>query len=419
MKVCIIANLMMQNSGKISKLEGVVRHYAWGGFEFIPQLLHVSNPDRKPFAEYWMGAHNDSPSLVHFNGSGPVALNKLIQSDPERLLGERVKKSFGRLPYLFKVQDVKEILSIQVHPNKKSAEKEFEAENNLNIPIDAPNRNYKDDNHKPELMLALSDFYLLHGLKNPEAMRDTLQHTPELRSLLTIFDQSGYKSLYALVMGMTQEEVNSMLQPLIDRIIPLYNAGRLSKDEEDFWAARAALTYNKPGVIDRGIFSIYLLNVVRLKPGQAIFQAEGVLHAYMEGKNMEIMANSDNVLRGGLTPKHVDVPELMKHVRFEAVNPEIIRGVPIEENGEEIFPSPAADFELRRLQLSTGDEVSVKTMTADIFFVLDGNVEAECNGEKIDLKGGESLFAAASSDIQFKAKLDSMLFHATVPFPQS
>src|SRR5262245_41108861 len=119
----------MQNSGKISRLEGVVRHYAWGGFDFIPQLLQLSNPDQKPFAEYWMGAHNDSPSLVHFNGSGPVALNTLIQNEPERFLGERVKKSFGRLPYLFKVQDVKDILSIQVHPNKKSAEKEFEEEN--------------------------------------------------------------------------------------------------------------------------------------------------------------------------------------------------------------------------------------------------------------------------------------------------
>ena len=408
----------MQNSGKISKLEGVVRHYAWGGFDFLPSLLQLSNKERKPYAEYWMGAHNDSPSMVHYNGSGPVALNQLIQRDPDRLLGERVRKNFGRLPYLFKVQDVKDILSIQVHPNKKAAELEFEAENKKQIPIDAPNRNYKDDNHKPELMLALSDFYLLHGLRNPESMIETLQGIPEFKPLLTVFEKSGYKGLYELVMKMDQDEVNKCLQPLLDRIIPLYKEGALSKEDENFWAARAALTYNKPGVIDRGIFSVYLLNLVKLKPGQAIFQDAGVLHAYMEGKNMEIMANSDNVLRGGLTPKHVDVPELMKHVQFKAVEPEIIRGIPIEENGEEIFPSPAADFELRRLQLRTGEEVKIQTTTADIFFVLDGLVEASCNNETIGLKSGESIFAAANSEIQFKAGLDSMVFHATVPYPQ-
>ena len=408
----------MQNSGKISKLEGVVRHYAWGGFDFLPSLLQLPNKERKPYAEYWMGAHNDSPSMVNFNGSGPIALNQLIQRDPDRLLGERVRKNFGRLPYLFKVQDVKDILSIQVHPNKKAAELEFEAENEKQIPIDAPNRNYKDDNHKPELMLALSDFYLLHGLRSPESMRETLQSIPEFKPLLNVFEKSGYKGLYELVMKMDQDAVNKCLQPLLDRILPLYKEGAYSKEDENFWAARAALTYNKPGLIDRGIFSVYLLNLVKLKPGQAIFQDAGVLHAYMEGKNMEIMANSDNVLRGGLTPKHVDVPELMKHVQFKAVEPEIIRGVPIEENGEEIFPSPAADFELRRLQLKTGEDVKIKTTTADIFFTLDGLVEASCNNETIFLRSGESILAAANSEIQFKARLDSMVFHATVPYPQ-
>ena len=407
----------MQKSGKISRLEGVVRHYAWGGFEFIPQLLQKPNPERKPYAEYWMGAHNDSPSLIHYNGKDPVALNKLIQADPVKLLGERVQKNFGRLPYLFKVQDVKDILSIQVHPTKKAAEAEYDAENKKQIPIDAPHRNYKDDNHKPELMLALSEFYLLHGLRNQASLKEILQTIPELNFLLPVFENSGYKDLYALVMTMGQDEVNQYLQPLLDRIIPLYKDGQLSKEDENFWAARAALTYNKPGIIDRGIFSIYLLNLVRLRPGQAVFQDAGVLHAYMEGKNMEIMANSDNVLRGGLTPKHIDVAELMKHVLFKAVEPVIIRGVPLEEDGEEIFPSPASDFELRRLQLKTGEEITINTTTADIFFALDGRVEATCNAEVIDLKGGEAILATANSEISFNATLDSMLFHATVPFP--
>jgi len=151
-------------------------------------------------------------------------------------------------------------------------------------------------------MLALSEFWLLHGFKPAEELERTLQAIPELAFLTPVFTKGGYQELYKTVMELPQAEVNRILQPLLDRIIPAYREGKLSQNDEHFWAARAADTYNEPGRIDRGIFSIYLFNLLNLHPGEAIFQAAGLPHAYLEGQNVEIMANSDNVLRGGLTP---------------------------------------------------------------------------------------------------------------------
>src|SRR5258708_39183963 len=144
-------------------------------------------------------------------------------------------------------------------------------------------------------------------------------------------------------MEMPQAEVNTVLQPLLDRIVPIYKAQELKKSEEHFWAARAALTYNEPGKIDRGIFSIYFFNLLNLHPGEAIFQDAGLPHAYLEGQNVEIMANSDNGLREGLTPKHVHVPELLKHIKFEATHPRLI----FENNVHETitpYKTPEHDF---------------------------------------------------------------------------
>ncbi len=266
------------------------------------------------------------------------------------LLGAYTAGRFGRLPYLLKILDVKDMLSIQVHPSKSYAEQAFLEENKKGIPLNAPDRNYKDDNHKPELMVALSDFWLLHGFKPAALMKRTLQQIPELRFLGPIFDKDGYQGLYKTVMEMEQLDVNAVLQPLLDRILPAYRDGRLSKDREDFWAARAALTFNETGRIDRGIFSVYLFNLVNLRPGEAIFQDAGLPHAYLEGQNVEIMANSDNVLRGGLTPKHIDVPELLKNIRFEATEPNIILGKSVD-GPIAVFQTPAPDFELSRIEV--------------------------------------------------------------------
>ncbi len=405
----------MHNSTKIFRLEGKVQHYTWGGSKFIPELLELPNPDKRPFAEYWMGAHDNVPSELIIPGSGPVPLNRFIEQQNGDALGPAVQARFGRLPYLFKVLDVKDMLSIQVHPTKKAAELEFEAENKKGTALDAPHRNYKDNNHKPELMLALGDFWLLHGFKPASQLKAVLQKVTELDFLLPVFEKGGYSQLYKTVMEMPQEEVDRRLQPLLNRTIPLYEQGKLGKEGEDFWAARAAKTFNQGDQVDRGIFSVYLFNLVHLKPGEAIFQDAGIPHAYLEGQNMEIMANSDNVLRGGLTNKHIDVAELMKHVRFEPVTPQVIRGSAGEVPAEERFITPASDFELRNIWLDAGEHIRLKAHTAEIFFVYKGTVQAESGAESLLLHKGASMLATAGAEISLQAHQNVVIFRATTP----
>ena len=420
----------MNKERKVFKLRGRVQHYAWGGSDYIPALLSVENEGQKPFAEYWLGAHENGPALlegVELEGEGErkgegeratavgVALSDYLRTQPVERLGAYTAERFGRLPYLLKILDVKDMLSIQVHPSKEAAELEFAAESKRGVALTAPERNYKDDNHKPELMAALGDFWLLHGFKPEEDLIAILANTPELNFLTAVYAQGGYQGLYKTVMEMPQEEVNRVLQPLLDRIMPFYLDGGLVRSEEHFWAARAALTYNEKGRVDRGIFSIYLFNLLNLQQGEAIFQDAGLPHAYLEGQNVEIMANSDNVLRGGLTPKHVDVPELLKHVRFEATRPRIIVG-DRDAGHITVYPTPAPDFELSRISLVAGEAVTVRARSTEIYIVLEGRMGViEEGGVAFSRKQGESFVALFQARFELKATADVVLFRAAVP----
>ena len=404
----------MQSTKKIFTLKGRSQHYNWGGTSFIPRLLQVSNEKNQPYAEYWMGAHDKAPSTVVDEGK-ETGLDKIIAADVNGTLGANVAAKFGRLPYLFKVLDVKDMLSIQVHPSKESAVEEFEKENRKGVALNAANRNYKDDNHKPELMFALSEFWLLHGFKEEKKLVAILKKVPELQFLLPVFEKESYEGLYKKVMEMDQHEVNERLQPLLDRIIPLYKEEKLHREDEDFWAARAAITFNETDKIDRGIFSIYLFNVVKLMAGEAIFQDAGVPHAYLEGQNIEIMANSDNVLRGGLTNKHIDVPELLKHTRPEATIPKVIRGQKSGIEGEEVFLTPAADFELRKIDLQPKAQTVVPVKTTDIFFVYKGEVAVTEGDDRINAKAGDSFLVLNGGKPEIKASTIAQIFRATVP----
>jgi len=415
-----------KQDNRIFRLNGKVQHYAWGGYSFLPRLLSVSDTEGKPFAEYWLGAHDNAPSELVFtpptgdtaNWSLTVKLNQYIGEWPEDLLGAAIAQRFGRLPYLLKILDVRDMLSIQVHPSKKNAEKEFAEENKKGIPLSAPDRNYKDDNHKPELMLALSDFWLLHGFKPEDELEQILQRTPELRFLWPVFVEQGYQGLYKTVMVMEPLKVNAILQPLLDRILPAYENGRLSRREEDFWAARAALTFNEPGRIDRGIFSIYLFNLVNLLPGEAIFQDAGLPHAYLEGQNVEIMANSDNVLRGGLTPKHIDVPELLKHIKFGETLPQVLQGARDDDHEGHIsvFRTPAPDFELSRIGLPGDEIITIGVRSVEIFLVLEGELLVEENpGNSFIRMKGEAFVAFDGARVSLKAHKDSVVYRAAVP----
>ncbi len=405
----------MKKTGSIYRLEGRIQHYAWGGYEFLPALLQVPNVGNKPFAEYWMGAHTNAPSLVLMDDGSTVKLDAMIAGDAKRLLGGLTATRFGRLPYLFKILDVRDMLSIQVHPTRKDALIAYELENASEIALDDPRRNYKDDNHKPELMYALSNFWLLHGFKTPEKLQRIINATPELEFLWSVYEEGGYGELYRYVMELDQEHVNTRLQPLLDRIVPLYEKGMLTRDDENFWAARAALTFNEGSRIDRGIFSVYIFNLVHLKPGEAIFQDAGLPHAYLEGQNVEIMANSDNVLRGGLTPKHIDVPELLKHVKCEPLVPSVILGIPSNHAGEEIFLTPVADFELRAIHLSAGESTIIYTHTTDIFFVYSGSVHVSESEAHFEREAGEAFMGVSGTGIRLESEVGTTIYRATVP----
>lgn len=395
---------------RIFKLKGVVQHYAWGGHSFIPELIGDHNDINKPCAEYWMGAHPSAPATFHMNGE-LVSLDQLIKSDPAKTITEAVYNKFGELPYLLKVLDVHDMLSIQVHPTKEEAEKGFDREEAAGISIHAPYRNYKDRNHKPEIMVALSDFWLLHGFKQKLALEATLENTPELRVLLTLFKKEGNKALYQFVMEMEQADVNTILLPLVKREIRHKHDGKLSRTEPGWWAAKLYEGKDLSGDLDRGIFSIYFFNIVQINPGEAIFQHAGVPHAYLEGQNIELMANSDNVLRGGLTPKHVDVPELMKHTSFEEIVPAIMKGEP-GRVGEKIYPCPVPDFGISKIELTAGTEYQATAESLEIMIVTAGG--ALVNNSLV-LKRGEVLALLPGAEYELYASGNCTLFKAFVP----
>jgi mannose-6-phosphate isomerase len=389
------------------KIKGVVQHYSWGGYEFIPALLGIDNAGQKPFAEYWLGAHPNHPSSIE---GTEVSLSEWIREQPGKVLGTSVSKHFSSLPFLFKILDVRQMLSIQVHPSKESAIKEFALENEKGIPVNAPHRNYKDENHKPELMVALGDFWLLHGFKNEIRLKEILQAKPQFHFLLSIFGENNYKTLYEAVMTMEQEKVDAILSPLLQPLLPMYESGQLQKSSEDFWAARAVSTFCKDGHYDRGIFSIYFFNLIHLKKGQGIFQPQGMPHAYLEGQNVEVMANSDNVLRAGLTDKHIDVKELLKHVDFKATIPAVL---PAENDFAVTYNSPAQEFELHAYQFKGQKEI-ISSQSPEIWFLLSGTARVTAKDETIEMKRGEAVFLGSGEEVTIESG-NGEVFRCIVP----
>jgi mannose-6-phosphate isomerase len=400
---------------RVLPITGKVQHYAWGGYYYLPKLLNIPVKKGENYAEFWLGTHDRGSAELKNRSGQAISLKSYIQAFPVQTLGEKAAAQFGRLPFLLKILDVKDMLSIQVHPTKQNAQTAFAAENAGGIELDSPQRNFKDDNHKPELMLALSEFWLLHGFKNPKTLQGILREIPELHFLVPIFGGDNYKKLYQHVMEMPQNQVDRHLKTLVERIIPHYQNGKLNKDKEDFWVARAAMTYSNGNHIDRGIFSIYFFSLLHLQPGQAVFQDAGLPHAYLEGQNVEIMSNSDNVLRGGLTPKHIDVPELMKHVKFEATVPKIITGQSVEPE-RETFPTTATDFELSRIQIAKGESVKRVSRSAEIFLVFNGAAEVtENGGNGFKRNKGEAWVSFDNAGFTINALDDTVLYQASIP----
>lgn len=383
----------------IYRLKGQVKHYDWGGREFLPGLLGLSNAEHRPFAEYWLGIHPQGPAeLISPDG----ASTPLHQHETA-------------LSYLLKILDVRDMLSIQVHPTRAMAQADFERENKLGIPLDSPTRNYKDANHKPELMVALSEFWLLHGFRDSASLQEIFSKHTFLQPLQEQWEMNGYTGLYRWVMELPQHEVNRLLEQPLRTMTEAYQKGILPKTDPCFWAARAHQTFSQPDTIDRGIFSIFLFNLVRLKKGQGIFQGAGVPHAYLEGQNVEIMANSDNVLRGGLTPKHIDVPELLRHVQPEPVVPRILEPT-MDETGKRHYPAPVSDFQIDALSMNPGQVHAFHAEHSVILLTVEGQIQLEEKSSGLTLGSPElSVYIPAGTAVVFHPKTPCLLFIASSP----
>ena len=397
---------------KIFRLKGKVQHYAWGGYEFIPHWLGIPNTEHKPFAEYWMGAHPSASSdIVTPNGS--LSLNELIKGFPEITIGNNVQQKFGELPYLFKILDVHEMLSIQVHPTKEEAIKGFEEEEAKGIPVGAATRNYKDKNHKPEVMVALSEFWLLHGFLQQESLKKVLQSVPEFEKFVSLFKNDDYKKLYQHVMEMSQNEVNALLTPLVHRELQRKKDNELTKDQPGWWVTKLFEHQTSVENIDRGIFSVYFFNIVKANPGEAIFQGAGIPHAYLEGQNVELMANSDNVLRGGLTPKHIDVPELIKHINFEGIEPNVLKGTHTK-NGEKNYPFPVKDFGISKIELNNKETYQSQSQSLEIIVVINGDLNIS-GSNSLTAKRGEAIAILPGENYNISTQDYALAYKAFVP----
>ena len=394
---------------KAYKLQGKHRHYDWGGNTFLPNLMGVENVNHLPYAEYWMGTHPLAASTIQTT-EGEKDLSKLINEQPVQWLGKEVAHKYNALPYLYKILDVHDMLSIQVHPSKQNAVLGFKAEQAKDIAIDAANRNYKDENHKPEIMVALSDFWLLHGFLPPAIIEERLNTYSCLKPLMNEFRGGDYQNLYSFFMQLPMEASDSILKPLLKEASAAVAKGTVTKNDPHFWAHK----YYADGIplknIDKGIFSIYILNIVYIPKYQGIFQGAGILHAYLEGQNIELMANSDNVLRGGLTPKHVDVKELIQHVNFVPTYVSILKGKKLTDQ-EINYPCPVPDFSLTKIVLNRGDVYTISTFSLEMLLVMDGEVIIE----DIAYKAGDTALLTPNAKLTIKAKAAAILFKSYVP----
>lgn len=326
-------------------LRNPVQRYAWGSRTAIPSLvgqpaIPASEP---PVAELWMGAHPSAPSRV-VRGGDEVGLDRLAADEPG-LLGARVAARFGRLPFLLKLLAADRSLSIQCHPDPAAARRGFEREERLGLAIDARERSYRDASHKPELLVALGRFDALVGFRPPQ----------EIRARLVA---AGARELDGAIAGIDREGGLAGFLASLLRLDPAASAAMLARADERLagdpgaeaaWFRR--LLVEHPG--DGAALAPLFLNLVELEADQAIYLDAGILHAYLRGAGLEIMASSDNVLRGGLTDKHIDVDELCSILRAEPSTPEVLSARAVDDRLR-VYDTPAAEFRLGRIDLDEG-----------------------------------------------------------------
>ena len=395
---------------KIFRLENNIQNYGWGDKTALFDLFGIKNPTNEPQAEIWMGAHPKSPSLV-VNGESKSSLIDVIEQQPVSILGEQVAKDFdNQLPFLFKVLAAGEPLSIQSHPSLAQAKIGFALENDAGIALDAFNRNYKDANHKPELICALTPFKAMNGFRpitNIIALLEQVSSTvlsDELSKLSADPSTEGLKVFYTWMMSLDN-----------DSTLELTNAAiACAKQNEGHTAFDTLLFLNSFYPNDIGIMCAIMLNVVELQPGEAMYLDAGELHAYLQGVGMEIMANSDNVLRGGLTPKYVDTAELLTTLSFNHGDVNILTPKATDNCCESMYTTPVSEFDFAVIELTDGAKASYPVNSVEILFCAQGNGTISSSNGELAMNVGESYLVPASIG-EYQISGDVKVFKACVP----
>ncbi|WP_020670501.1 mannose-6-phosphate isomerase, class I [Amycolatopsis nigrescens] len=380
-------------------LRNAVRPYAWGSRTTIPELLGRPVPAPHPEAELWMGAHPGDPSRLVAKDGTERSLLELVEADPVGQLGVSCAERWGgRLPFLLKILAAEEPLSMQAHPSAEQAAEGHAREEKAGIPRDAPNRNYPDPTAKPELVCALTEFHALAGFRAPGRTVALLREieTPGLAKYTELLaaqpDPDGLRALFTTWITLPQAALDDLLPEVLDSCV-LHVKAHGEFDAE----CRTILELGESHPRDAGVLAALLLNRLTLHAGEAIYLPAGNLHLYLHGTAVEILANSDNILRCGLTPKHVDVPELLRVVDFGCGEMPVLSG----EAGMHgaVYRTDAPEFELSRIEWddTVRDEVAVDGTGPQILLCTAGalNVRAD-DGSEIRLTRGQSMWLAAT-----------------------
>ena len=385
------------------QLTCAVRHYPWGSRTVIPELLGQPSPADRPHAELWMGAHPDEPSVLEDGRP----LDKAIAADPVTLLGPAVAERFGpRLPFLLKVLAADSPLSLQAHPTTQQAEAGFAAEEAVGIPHEDPTRTFKDPFHKPELILALTTFEALCGFRPIEGSLHCLAklEVPELKPTIAALARGGLRAAVLQLLTMEREPRTALVEAVAS------SAGRfVAAGDPEFlntyrWAARLAAAYPS----DPGVVISLMCNHLKLAPGEAVFLPAGNLHAYLSGAGVEVMASSDNVLRGGLTGKHVDLAALIEVLDFSDGKVPVLR--PVLGPGGLRYPVPVEEFDLTFCQL--GESAGTLTTSGpQVLLCTEGRAVLASADEELVLEKGCSAFVPAGAPIT--AHGPAVLYRAT------
>lgn len=375
----------------IKKMENLIQDYPWGSKSYLQNLLNIKEDG--PLAELWMGVHPRGMSKVDISGSTALSLDEFIKEDAQGRLGKDVLRHFGNLPYLFKFLAAGEPLSIQAHPNKKQAEEGFARENEKAVALDAFNRNYKDDNHKPEIVCAITDYWAMKGFRIPDEIKKYFSgFCPE--DLLSVLlpagkdEEAALKHFFITLMNLEDSQKDSLLGSALSWC---------GKQDDDACRWVLKLQDKYPG--DISVLAPLYLNTLCLKPGEALYLPAGELHAYLQGFGMELMANSDNVLRGGLTAKFMDLKELEKTLLFESFP--VQRIVPEkQDDGSEIYRTPSKEFELVYIDCRSKSISIKRSYPVSILAVLEGEIRISEGEDSLKLKSGESCFLTADSPVR-------------------